>query len=254
MNIGRGKLIAIIGAQGTGKSTLIHKVHDSALEKIPYEGRINIQEVARHCPYPIGAKSGTKAQTWIFRTQFILEDIARSLDMVALLDRCLIDQYAYYRYWNGANAEAEHIIESMVPFYNCIFFLTPNPRFLIDDGVRPTSPAHQLEIDNLVAENVAKFCQGIPIFRVPSSDTTLNQLHQSIAECGSSIAPSTFYSRSAYEFGASIIPPFTDADISEAVCKLLTIESSDLNQVASKVSNAPGDIRRWLINMKSNQE
>ncbi|MGH8609305.1 MAG: hypothetical protein ACREX9_18400 [Gammaproteobacteria bacterium] len=54
----------------------------------------------------------------------------------------MLDQYAYYVYWNGRNATVEDVILHGLQRYRRIFFLPPNARFLTRDGVRPgiTSP------------------------------------------------------------------------------------------------------------------
>jgi predicted ATPase len=216
------RLIAIIGAQGTGKTTLIDKVKNRMLSGGNCKF-LMVREVARQCPYSIGNKSDEKAQTWIFRTQCIVESFVRSLALPTLLDRSVLDQYAYYRYWNGKNAVAEQEISSALMYYRAIFFLTPNPKYLVEDGVRPLDSNHQLEIDTLISENVANLVRGTPIFRISSdTESTLAQIVSLLQDIQKDMISANFEAfQTDHQFGSLVIPPFSKNHIIDLLTHLI---------------------------------
>lgn len=142
-------MLAIVGSHGTGKTTLIEKT--KKISKFSFFYNV---EVARFCPYKVGLESNKKAQNWIFQTQDLVEIECFNSGKSTLLDRCLIDQYAYYRYWCGSNKYIEEYIKNECKRYSFLFYLPPNKKFLKSDGIRPTNPEFQTDIDNLIKKNL----------------------------------------------------------------------------------------------------
>ena len=127
--------------------------------------------------------SDKNAQTWILRTQNLIEDIASQFKLPVLLDRCLLDQYAYYCYWNDRNIDIEKIISLSLKRYYKIFVLPPNPNFLKDDGVRPIDPQHQLEISDLISHVLDLFKEKINVFFCKDNEIeTVKMICSSIKE------------------------------------------------------------------------
>jgi adenylate kinase family enzyme len=81
--------IALIGAQGVGKTTLAHKLG----------GKI-VPEVARSCPYPIDTAADFRTEWWMVAHSILAElSAARELKPRELLvaDRCALDIAVYSR-------------------------------------------------------------------------------------------------------------------------------------------------------------
>ena len=104
----------------------------------------HIAEIARLCPYPVGDKSTATAQKWILYHQFLTELIANELGILTIMDRCVIDHYAYYQYWL---TKGELDLSNTASNYNSVFLFPPNKNFLIGDGLRPINIEFQEKID-----------------------------------------------------------------------------------------------------------
>lgn len=143
--------IAVIGPHGSGKTTAISRVrgilNDSLINGNPIVNSLGYcGEVSRLCPHKIGRESNVLAQSWIIRHQMMVDKLASSMAIPFLLDRCIIDQYAYYSYWVGPEPRIERFIIESTSFYSCIFLFPPKPEFLIHDGIRPVNPEFQSTI------------------------------------------------------------------------------------------------------------
>lgn len=126
--------IAIMGAHGSGKSTLIKKIH-AQYGKIS----ITVTDVARVCPKLVGSNSNIDAQQWIMEHQLALESIMERNQMPVLFDNCSLGHLAYFCFWGGdAKIFRQQVVESMRTF-DRILLLPPNPSFLYYDGLRPTN-------------------------------------------------------------------------------------------------------------------
>ena len=133
------RLIPVIGAHGSGKTTAIKKYINKSSKRF-----ITVGEIARNCPFEIGSSSNKLAQKWIMNKQFEIEFLLSGISIPSILDRCLIDQYAYYIYWVGRSKIMEKKILRMLSFYERIFVFNPNSNFLIFDGFRPTNSKFQI--------------------------------------------------------------------------------------------------------------
>lgn len=135
-----GKIIAISGAHGTGKT---HEVllRAAALKRACPDMKIGVcQENVMRCPYPINKKTTQTAQQWIFSTQ-----MAEELQMVSqyglvVSDRSIVDAIAY-----TAVAGFDRLAGSMLQMawhhlhnYRQIYFKTikNNKDYFFSDGVR----------------------------------------------------------------------------------------------------------------------
>jgi nicotinamide riboside kinase len=152
-------MIAIIGTHGTGKSTLIDKINNEMAHK-PTKGYFFTKELARLCPFDVGVSSNKVAQDWIIHNQFYIENILSRMPYHTILDRCCIDQYAYYKYWVGENKTYERYIRRMLGNYNSIYYLSSNPDFLVEDGLRPLNIEFQKQIDVIIKSVIANVTRG----------------------------------------------------------------------------------------------
>ena len=242
--------IAIIGTHGSGKTTLIRKAKQT-LEKRIHKTVVFTGEVARQCPYEVGRHSNALAQTWIIRTQDLLESFTCSIGLPVVLDRCLIDQYAYYSYWIGCKMEVENMMTQALSRYREIFMLPPNPQFLEDDGVRPVSVNFQERMAERINRIVDKL--KIPIIACEDNeDTTVTQLLQSINkvyECMPEFPSFVDLSLANSGFGQEIIPKFSDDEAVALIEKFVHVESyrSSLRLPLIHLgSHNPSGLRSWF--------
>lgn len=177
--------IAFIGAHGSGKTTLIERIKATLYYITPF---IVTREVARECPFDVGITSNSNTQVWIMHTQDELEHIALGLGLPVLLDRCLLDQYAYYRYWGGRDDGLEKIVRNACERYDAIYLLEARPDFLVDDGLRPTDIHFQIDIEHLIRENLSLF--GIEYVDVARNFNSVHEICvERITKCQNSITP-----------------------------------------------------------------
>jgi 8-oxo-dGTP pyrophosphatase MutT (NUDIX family) len=156
------EIITIIGAHGTGKTVLAEFLLNGLdPEKYGFAGVHLVPDVARSCPYPIGARSNSQAQDWIFQRQAEAEAEARDL---VILDNCLLGQYAYFQHWVGNDDGKLMTARTMFSNYGVIFYLPSDPALLRDDSVRPLSATFQCSIDARMRELISEASRGVFLF------------------------------------------------------------------------------------------
>ncbi len=142
-------LIAVVGAQGTGKTTLATALARDIGARL-------IDEGARICPYPINDNGGDKAQAWILSYQIVQEDEAESKYPVVVSDRAILDQAAYVE----RLYEMDKVSESFKRFfegvyakrmcnYDLLLYVPPEIE-LVGDDKRPDDKAFQMDIDDRI--------------------------------------------------------------------------------------------------------
>jgi nicotinamide riboside kinase len=136
--------IAIIGAHGSGKSTLISKIELRHPSQV-----IVVTDLARVCPQLVGKDSSTSAQKWILKNQIEIEQIFDRKTKPVIFDGCSWSHLAYYQYWGGDIENFKEIAVKNAADFDRVFLLPPNPSFLFDDGLRPTAVEFQSDIYNL---------------------------------------------------------------------------------------------------------
>lgn len=135
--------IAIIGSHGSGKTTFCRKLRDALNQ---FSEVMTIPDIARFSPKPVGAVSSVDAQSWILERQLMLEQLTLGSHKIILLDNCSAGHLAYFAYWGGTTDLYKSRTSEILSGINHIFFLPPQTRFLIHDGLRPISPDFQSAI------------------------------------------------------------------------------------------------------------
>jgi nicotinamide riboside kinase len=162
-------LISIIGAHGTGKTAAISKL--CSLLNAEGNAYIIINEIARYCPFPVGKSSSKLSQNWIISTQKYFEDNSLNICCPVITDRNMIDQYAYYIYWVGENKAIEDELIDRHSYYNSIFLMPLNTAYLVADGLRPTDPKFQEEINSIILHILDKLRIDVILF----SENSINE-------------------------------------------------------------------------------
>ena len=76
----RNAIIVIIGSHGTGKTTLFQWLQEHLDLKSYGIAKLNLlPDIARECPYPVGATSTIESQEWIFNCQYQRESQASGI-------------------------------------------------------------------------------------------------------------------------------------------------------------------------------
>jgi nicotinamide riboside kinase len=138
--------IAIVGTHFIGKSTLCNNL----LEYLNSEG-FNaglIEEVVRHCPYPVNEMATLKAQDWILKEQKRREEELEKKHDVIVMDRGVIDNFAYWmRVADIINLDQEKIEEREKEVfehsksYDMLIFLQPfDSNKIKNDDFRSINP------------------------------------------------------------------------------------------------------------------
>ncbi|MFA7245014.1 MAG: ATP-binding protein [Candidatus Magasanikbacteria bacterium] len=148
--------IAIIGAHSTGKTTLVNKLKHT-LENLGKKVII-IQELARHCPFPINEKTTVDAQKWIMKNQISKENEIDHSDKILITDRATIDNFAYLHRVadEETSREYEKIAFGHSHTYDLIFKTQKLDITVENDGVRTTDDDFRNLIDNLINQFLEK--------------------------------------------------------------------------------------------------
>ena len=146
-----GKIIALSGSHGTGKTTAAHA--RVVKEKVSNPGlRVGfLGEVARTCPYPINLEGSAVGQFWIFG-RHLSQELGLSADHdLVVADRCLLDVVAYTFVLGFSEAASRmsalygEYLKSERP-YSEIRIMPPRTSFLVEDGQRSTDAGFQAEV------------------------------------------------------------------------------------------------------------
>lgn len=134
-----GKIIAISGSHGTGKSYDV-LVKAASLKRMMPERKIGIcHENAIRCPYPINKETSQISQKWIFTTHIAEELQLVSQYDILVSDRTAVDAIAYTAV-AGFKELAERMlffVEDHMSNYQQIFFKTiKNNDYSFPNGLR----------------------------------------------------------------------------------------------------------------------
>lgn len=163
-----GKIIALSGSHGTGKTTAAYQL--AADLKKQGAGEVGIIcEVARRCPLPVyqvGQVTSRTAEMWIISEQIRAEIEASQRYDVVVSDRTIVDAIAYTSVAGfhdvafGMIALARH----HVGLYRRVIFhgIADNP-FCSDDGFRHQDQVLRIEVELRMLELYAQL--GVKVER-----------------------------------------------------------------------------------------
>ena len=160
------KKIGILGAHGTGKTTLSFQMAAFVKKKYPGKNVGILGEVVRSCPLTKEANA-ERFQSWAFHSQITREIEAELRNDILICDRTVLDSLAY-----SLVAGLPEMVDLYLPVavkwmqtYGQIYFLRPNGQAIADDGVRYTRLEGQAEIDSILHGWVEEY--GLPVLCWP---------------------------------------------------------------------------------------
>ncbi len=146
--------IAFVGAQGTGKTTLVNKLRDNK----NFQPDFHIyEEVVRSLIKTRGIKINREGTNFsqdlvsITHLNNAMESYYNYSD--ALFDRCIIDSHAYGMTCSGVDTKSLDFSRHMIDVifknypYDLLIYVPPYNDFLKEDGVRDTDSKYQQEVD-----------------------------------------------------------------------------------------------------------
>jgi nicotinamide riboside kinase len=160
--------IAFIGSHGIRKTTAAHAFASTiqrAGRSVEY-GR----EVVRDNPLGINETASGEAQLWVLVSQIRQElELARRAD-VLVLDRGVMDNYAYYQRATGRTDPwaVEPLVRAWSATYHLVVRLTPDLA-LRPDGIRSTSDAFRDAIERILDERLSDFVAPERTITMPAS-------------------------------------------------------------------------------------
>jgi len=156
--------IALVGAHGTGKTTLsVALAGELGIPMIPEPVRPVLRE---HGLESADYRQLSPAQVGSVQTDIL----CRHLDAMCeapdsfVADRTAADVLAYSLYWLGHVPEAQMLLtaffeaaKAAAGWYDLVFLVPPHSGGVQADGIRITTPGHQLTIHALVRQALQDF-------------------------------------------------------------------------------------------------
>ena len=165
----RNAKVAFIGSHGIRKTTAAHGFANAmqrAGRSVEY-GR----EVVRDNPLGINEGATGEAQLWVLVSQIRQELTLAPKAEVLVLDRGVMDNYAYYLRACGGDDRfaAGPMVREWSKTYDLVVRLHPDVD-LSSDGVRSTSDEFRLEIERILDAHLGEFVGEDRIVDVPASE------------------------------------------------------------------------------------
>jgi PPOX class probable F420-dependent enzyme len=168
MSWNRTAKIAFIGSHGIRKSTAalaFGRTLEQAGLRVAYG-----PEVVRSSPLAINEAATGESQLWVLVSQVRQElELAPRAD-VLVLDRGVVDNYAYYLRATGGEDpfSIEPLVRAWSASYDLVVRLLPDLA-LQADGVRSTSDAFREAIERILDERLAEFVSPDRTITIPAS-------------------------------------------------------------------------------------
>jgi len=146
--------IAFVGAQGTGKTTLINKLHEAKPSSKVYKEVV--RELIKTRGIKINRDGDNYSQDLISVTHLnnALESYyCGEKSLWYLYDRCIIDSHAYGMTCSAVNSKSLDFSRNMIDTifrnykYDLLVYVPPYNDFLKEDGVRDTDSNYQTVVD-----------------------------------------------------------------------------------------------------------
>ena len=164
----RNAKVAFIGSHGIRKTTAAHGFANAmqrAGRSVEY-GR----EVVRDNPLGINEGATGEAQLWVLVSQIRQELTLAPKAEILVLDRGVMDNYAYYL--RACGGEDRFAVAPMVAewskTYDLVIRLHPDVD-LSSDGVRSTSDEFRVEIEQILDDHLGDFIEEGRLIDIPAS-------------------------------------------------------------------------------------
>jgi nicotinamide riboside kinase len=131
------------------------------------------REVVRDNPLGINERATGEAQLWVLVSQIRQElELARKADIL-VLDRGVMDNYAYYLRANGGQDRfaVEPLVARWSETYDLVVRLLPDIA-LQADGVRSTNDAFRDEVETILDEVIPRFVAADKLITLRASEAT----------------------------------------------------------------------------------
>ena len=131
------------------------------------------REVVRDNPLGINERATGEAQLWVLVSQIRQElELARKADIL-VLDRGVMDNYAYYLRANGGQDRfaVEPLVARWSETYDLVVRLLPDIA-LQADGVRSTNDAFRDEVETILDEVIPRFVASEKLITLHASEAT----------------------------------------------------------------------------------
>ncbi len=165
----RNAKVAFIGSHGIRKTTAAHGFANAmqrAGRSVEY-GR----EVVRDNPLGINEGATGEAQLWVIVSQIRQELTLAPKAEVLVLDRGVMDNYAYYLRACGGDDRFEvgPMVREWSKTYDLVIRLHPDID-LSSDGVRSTSDEFRVEIESILDDHLEKLIGDERLVDIPASE------------------------------------------------------------------------------------
>ena len=142
-----GKVIAVSGTHGTGKTTRVLEIARAMKIEFPGKTVATLTEQASICPLPVNKQTIPASQMWLFTSHMAREiELAARFDIV-VSDRSAVDAIAYTRAMGAEHPGSDEMAQDMIslvrhhlPIYSMIYFnFCSLNEFWFQDGLRESS-------------------------------------------------------------------------------------------------------------------
>jgi nicotinamide riboside kinase len=160
--------VAFIGSHGIRKTTAVHAFANTMQRagRSVEHGR----EVVRDNPLGINESATDEAQLWVLVSQIQMELRLAPKAEVLVLDRGVMDNFAYYlRAADGDPFDVGPLVSKWSETYDMVVRLRPDIE-LRSDGVRSTSDVFRDEIESILDERVPKLISDRRLVEINASD------------------------------------------------------------------------------------
>ena len=161
--------VAFIGSHGIRKTTAAHGFAN-AMQRAGRSVEFG-REVVRDNPLGINEGATGEAQLWVLVSQIRQELTLAPKAEVLVLDRGVMDNYAYYlRACGGEDRFAvEPLVREWAKTYDLVIRLHPDVD-LSSDGVRSTSDEFRVEIENILDGHLEELVDDGRLVNIPASE------------------------------------------------------------------------------------
>lgn len=163
--------IAFIGSHSVRKTNAVH----SFASAVGRSGRsVEVgREVVRFSPLGINEGATPEAQLWTIMSQIREELELRTRADVLVLDRAVVDNFAYFLRATGGRDpfDVKPLVASWAQTYDLFVRLRPDVA-LQADGVRSTNEKFRKEIEKLLDLIIPKFVDPGRLIELPASQVT----------------------------------------------------------------------------------